>query len=260
MQQNTINVLGFLFLFHGLSLLPTRVEAKSCAPAFLIESHAAVGTRELAKKSARKKVYQQAKERCVNKALVYVQRWQYLCEKKEKRFSCKARMKFRCCEESKGKQATQKDTHRVLVKKTKKSRTSSPSRRTEAGYRMAVARSSSTVVKKQTRSKVKKQTRVKISKKQSKKRRAKTRRVASLKKYGAAMCRVTRLVVVGHHRGKSKTYAEVEARGQARIKANELCGNLIPVWVSSWQYRCAASGKQFICEAKSTIKCCHKKP
>lgn len=293
MQQHTISFFGFCLIFSSLSLFSAPTEARSCSPAFLIESQAAVGKRELAKKAARQKVQRQAKQRCRDKKLVYVQRWQYLCENKDKRFACKARMKFRCCSSSVGQ--TKKDTSkRVLVKgtkpvkegtnkprsKTKKKmiakggpsskarKTSRKKARKTSGYRMAVARSTGTEPIRRSKGKSKVGVMVKgksqsgtLAKGTLTKRNKKTsRKVARLEPGKGQVCRAARIEVQGYHRSPEQKKAEIEARGHARIRANERCGSLLPVWVSGWTYKCARSGKNYICRAKSAIKCCQKKP
>lgn len=252
-----VAAMGFVV---GPVLFPSTSAAGSCSKPIMLVRGASLRRRAAAKKIARKKVYKIAKLRCRGRRIVFMARWQYKCSKRGRYMHCKARNKIRCCgskrsRRNNGFQRTNDSTPQtVMVRRSKRRRVKY---KKDSSYRIAVAKSRSNR-KYKLRRKAKRHRKSKRRRWSKRRRRVARRyRKKASRKNGTLNCRVARLEVKGYSRGKTKRDAQIEARGHARIRANERCGKLRPVWVKNWSYNCAKSGKRYVCRAMAIIKCCH---
>lgn len=239
-------------------VFPSTSLAGTCTKAYKVVRGATLRRRVSAKKIARKKVYKWAKRRCRGRRVVFMARWQYKCRKKGRFIHCKARNKIRCCgakrkrsrRNSDFQRTRQEDKPTVMVRRKKRRVRRVKNRR----YRIAVAKARRNKKykirrKKRRRSRRRKKFRRRVaSRKRRRSRRKRRKRRLS--------CRKARLEVKGLSRGRNQKEARIEARGHARIRANERCGNRRPIFLKGWSYKCARSGKRYICRAWSFVKCC----
>ncbi len=246
-----VAAMGFVM---GPVFFPSTSSARSCSKPIMVVRGASLRRRAAAKKIARKKVYKMAKLRCRGRRIVFMARWQYKCSKRGRFMHCKARNKIRCCgskrtRRNKGFQRTNDSTPQtVMVRRSKRRRVKY---KKGSSYRIAVAKSrSNRKFKLQQHSKRRRRGHLR----RMVARRSRTLRSHNLSKLN---CRIARLEVKGYSRSKTQRAAQIEARGHARIRANDRCGKLRPVWVKPWSYNCAKSGKRYVCRALAIIKCCH---
>ncbi len=250
-------------LFVVTSVFLPDAQAESlCGKSFLMTSKARVQKRASAKRIARKRVQRRARRRCRGKKLAFLARWQYQCRRSKGLILCKARSKFRCCRNPRQRKArTRRRSSQHRLTRLQHSLRKARLRKLRRKARLRKLRRKARLRKLRRKARLRKARRHRVV------RRAKKRRfriaVAKSKRphihragKGRRQCRRARVSVKGYSRGHTKLQAQLEARGAARIRAMERCGQLLPVWMKGWRYRCARSGKRHVCSAFSTVRCC----